>query len=451
MEHCRVRTGPVRRGIAMAICSSLPFLFAPPVAWGDADKIYRENSSAVVVVVSMDGSGRPLGQGSGFVVREDGAVVTNYHVISMAAEIKIKIGGKVLVVKGLLHADPENDIAILKAEGGGLPTVKLGDAEALRVGQKVYVVGSPGGLENTISEGILSGMREIDQKRKILQMTAPISPGSSGGPVFNDRGEVIGIATFLIEGTQNLNFAMPVNLITPGLLNNQPVAPQEACQVDFNQTAACWYYQGLAYGSIGQYDQAAEAFKRSLTIDPGKLQSYMNLGLSYANLGKFQEAAEMFTRALKVKPDQPQALAMLGVVHAKMGRYAEAVDDLKRSSTLEPRDPGTFYHLARTYGKMDRKQEAMEAVKEAIRLEPKYPEAHGFLGDLYSGMKMYSEAVRAFQEGIRLNPDDPASHFGLGKVYVQTGERSAALDEYKMLKKINPKLADQLFELIYKE
>ena len=192
-------------------------LLSPVLCWGDADRIYKENSPSVVVIVAIDREGRSVRQGSGFVVREDGAVATNYHVISGATDIKIKVGSRIVDIEGVLYVDLDNDLALLKMEGTGHPTVRVGNADALLVGEKVYAIGSPQGLENTISEGILSGVREIGAKRKILQMTAAISPGSSGGPVFNEKGEVVGIATFLIEANQNLNFALPVNLIKPGL------------------------------------------------------------------------------------------------------------------------------------------------------------------------------------------------------------------------------------------
>ena len=152
-----------------------------------------------MVVVAYDGKGNAISQGRGFIVRHDGAIITNYHVISNASDIKVKAGDKVLKVEGIIHADKENDLVILKVKGDKLPVVKLGDISKASVGEKVYVISSPEGLENTVSDGILSGIREISQERKVLQITAPISPGSSGGPVFNKSGEVIGVATFLIE------------------------------------------------------------------------------------------------------------------------------------------------------------------------------------------------------------------------------------------------------------
>ena len=435
---------------ALCICCFLAILFAPIICRGDADAIYKKNSPAVVVVVAIDGEGRPVGQGSGFIVREDGAVVTNYHVISMASDVKIKIGWKILDVEGVLHADPENDLAIVKMEGKGYPKVKIGDADKLKVGEKIYVIGSPQGLENTISEGILSGIRELGREHKILQMTAPISPGSSGGPLFNSSGEAVGVATFLIAETQNLNFAMPINLITAGLTKKDLVSPQDACQVDFNQTAACWYYQGLAYGTAGQFDRAADAFKRSLTIDSKKVETYINLAVSYANMGKFVEAVEMLTQAVKIEPDHPDALSKLGTVYGQMGKYNESLSALNKSTTLKPDNAQNYYGLAVTYGKMGRNQESIKAAKEAIRLDPKYVEAHRYLGFTYASTEMYPEAASAFKAAIRLEPDDALTHFGLGKAYASTGEKSSALEEYKILRKLSPKLADELFNVIYK-
>ena len=432
------------------MCAFLGMLLLPSFCFGDAEKIFRENSPAVVVVAAIDREGKPTSLGSGFIVREDGVVVTNYHVVSMASDIKVKIGYKVRDVEGLLHVDPENDIAIIKVEGKGYPNVKLGDANKAKVGEKIYVIGSPQGLENTISEGIISGVREVDRDRKILQMTAAISRGSSGGPVFNGRGEVIGIATFLIAETQNLNFAMPVNLVLAGLSKKELVSPQEACKLDFNETASCWFYQGLAYGSIGQHDRAADAFRRSLDIDTKKVETYVNLGVSYANMGKFQEALNMFNQALLIDPNRAETLSKLGTVYSQMERYEDAVVNLKKSIEIKSTDPVTHFNLAVTYGKLEKNSEAIESVKEAIKLMPNYPDAYGLLGVSYAKLGKHAEAASAFKAAIRLNPDDPRMHLGLGKAYVNMGERAAALDEYKILMKLNPQMASTLFDVIYK-
>ena len=218
--------------------------FLPAICFSDANKIFKENNEAVVVIVTYDLEGNPMMQGSGFIVRSDGAIVTNYHVISNAEDIKVKAGEKVLKVEGLLHIDKENDIVILKVDAEGLQVVKIGDVEEAEVGENVYVISSPQGLENTISDGILSGIREINPKRKILQITAPISKGSSGSPVFNKNGEVIGIATLLIEKAQNLNFAMPVNLIKDKFSLTKITKLKDVEVEDFKKTAEYWAFLG---------------------------------------------------------------------------------------------------------------------------------------------------------------------------------------------------------------
>jgi tetratricopeptide (TPR) repeat protein len=434
----------------LSVSAAIIFFLSSGVCWGDADKVYKESSPSVVVIIAIDREGRSVSQGSGFVVREDGAVVTNYHVISRATEIKIKIGSKVLDIEGVLYVDLDNDLALLKIGGTGYPTVRVGDANALLVGEKVYVIGSPQGLENTISEGILSGIREAGSKRKLLQMTAPISPGSSGGPVFNERGEVVGIATFLIEANQNLNFALPINLVEPGLSKKDLVNPRNACQVDFTQTATCYYYQGLAYGTLGQYGKAADAFSRALTVDPKRIEIYVNLAISYANLGRYQEAVDMLTDALKSQPGEPALLNALAAVYSQMGKFQEAIATLKKSAAIKADSPATYYGLATTYGKMNRYREAVEAAKEAIDLDPESAEVQGFLGYAYTKLNMHAEAAAAFKAGIRLDPNDPRMHFGLGKAYALMGDRASALEEYKMLKNLDPKSGRELFDLIYK-
>jgi tetratricopeptide (TPR) repeat protein len=169
----------------------------------------------------------------------------------------------------LLHIDKENDLVILKAKGKDLPAVKIGDIAKMNIGEKVYVISSPQGLENTISDGILSGIRDIEgTNKKILQITAPVSKGSSGGAVFNKDGEIIGIATFIIEEAQNLNFAMPVNVIKGKIESKKVIALKDSEIEDYEKTAEYWFYLGYYLGETGMYQEAIEAYKQAIRIKP---------------------------------------------------------------------------------------------------------------------------------------------------------------------------------------
>jgi len=275
----------------------------PALSFADAERIFKKNSKAVVVIETYDKYGKIISQGSGFIVREDGAVVTNYHVISNATDIKVKTGNKVLKVYGLIYIDKENDIVILKAEGQKLQTVKIGDIRKLSIGEKVYVISSPQGLENTISEGILSGIREIAPDKKILQITAPISPGSSGGPVFNKNGEVIGIATALLKESQNINFAMPVNLIKDKISAKKVIALKDTKIEAYKNRAEYWFWLGYYNEEAGLHREAMEAFKQAIRIKPDFVEAHYGLGVTYLLLNDRGAALDEYKILRELNPE----------------------------------------------------------------------------------------------------------------------------------------------------
>ena len=177
----------------------------------DVATIAKETKGAVVSIVMADKGGQPIAQGSGFVVSRDGRIVTNYHVIKSGSSAIIKLpDGAYFTVDGVLAFDKERDVAVIKAHGNNFQTVTLGNSDRLQVGADVVAIGSPLSLESTVSNGIVSGIRR-DEERTLLQITAPISHGSSGGPLFNMAGEVIGITSAAFVDGENLNFAVPIN------------------------------------------------------------------------------------------------------------------------------------------------------------------------------------------------------------------------------------------------
>lgn len=161
----------------------------------------------------QDSQGQPASLGSGFVLR-DGQVVTNLHVISGAASGYARLVGKDLKydISGTFATDDIHDLTVLAVSGLKAPALPIGDSAQIAVGDEVYAVGNPRGLEGTFSQGIVSALRHIGNDT-ILQMTAPISPGSSGGPILNNAGKVVGIAVATYTDGQNLNLAIPVSYL----------------------------------------------------------------------------------------------------------------------------------------------------------------------------------------------------------------------------------------------
>lgn len=197
-----------------AVVSQTPILAArsiPPQK--DIPTIAKDSSGVIVSIITSGKDGRPVSQGSGFLVSKDGRIVTNYHVVQNASSAVVKLpNGAFYDVEGMLASDKDRDVAVIKAKGQNFRTATLGSSDRLQVGETVVAIGSPLSLESTVSSGILSGIRNMEGAGgKFLQITAPISPGSSGGPLFNMAGEVVGITTLYLKGGENLNFAIPIN------------------------------------------------------------------------------------------------------------------------------------------------------------------------------------------------------------------------------------------------
>jgi len=179
----------------------------------DIPAISRKANGSIVSIVMSNKDGHPIAQGSGFLISKDGQVVTNYHVIKNGTSAVVKLpDGAFFPVDGVLTSDKGRDVAIIKAHGNDFRTLTLGDSDRLQVGEEVVAIGSPLSLESTVSNGIVSAIRTVeDEGGKFVQITAPISPGSSGGPLFNMAGEVVGITAAGLRGGENLNFAIPIN------------------------------------------------------------------------------------------------------------------------------------------------------------------------------------------------------------------------------------------------
>jgi hypothetical protein len=165
----------------------------------------------MVLIETYDDEGRKRALGSGFVVSTYGTAITNYHVIRGAYRATVKFAdGTMGSVDGVDSYDQDRDLAMIQLTPSPKTVLQFGDSDKLQVGDRVVAIGSPLGLQNTMSVGIVSGLRN-----GVIQISDPISPGSSGGAVFDRNGKVVAVAVAQMVGGQNLNFAVPINFAKP--------------------------------------------------------------------------------------------------------------------------------------------------------------------------------------------------------------------------------------------
>ncbi|MDE0087885.1 MAG: tetratricopeptide repeat-containing serine protease family protein, partial [Candidatus Poribacteria bacterium] len=295
-----------------------------------------EKALAATVYLEMhDSNGRTLGFGSGFFIGEN-LIATNYHVIEGAARGTAKLIGKLTkyTIEGITATDKKNDLAILKVSADEIKPLSLGKSEAVRIGETVYVAGNPKGLEGTFSDGIISSKRGGNSKER-LQMTAPISPGSSGGPVLNSKGEVIGVSVSVYKAldAQNLNFAIPSRYLISLLIKSKQAKP--LAQSKRSISADTYFKWGNTKFDLGDYQGAIADYTNAIHLEPDSA-IYYNRGLARYNIEQYFAAISDYDIAIRLKPDYTEAYINRGLARYNIKQYFAAISDYDIAIRLKP-------------------------------------------------------------------------------------------------------------------
>lgn len=333
---------------------------------------------AVVAISTYDANGEAVMTGSGFFLRP-GQVVTNLHVVrgAVRAEIKTLDGkGKMFPVNGTLAIDEEGDLALLSVD---MPLERARTSELASElpdeGEPIFVIGNPLKLEGSVTDGIVSAVREVPNSYRIIQITAPISHGNSGSPVFNLRGQVLGVVTVKVTNGQNINLAIAaarVAELKAGKL--QPlsnVAPKGKGDV-----AESLYRSGIESLWLGNYDNAVGYFENAANKNPKRAEAWVQVGYCKVKQGKIQEAVRAYQQALQLKPADAEIHNKLGDAYYYSGRLREAIDSYSEAARLQPDNAETFYNLALAYFESGNISMAATEARTLQRLDQKLYEKY---------------------------------------------------------------------------
>ena len=448
-------------------------------------ELVRRIKPSAVAIETFDSRNEKLSRGSGFFVEAD-RIVTNRHVLEGAYRAEVHSStGAVYPVKGVLAVDAEGDIALLKVEAPAnqirpLPLDKTSPQE----GESVVVIGNPLGLEGSVTNGIVSAVRDIPTFGRIIQITAPISTGSSGSPVVNMQGQVIGIATLQITGGQSVNFAIPserisqlqvVPIMSLGDLvanagrNKRAKAVQffrdglsflskddcekalqyfeKAVESDSNYAEA-WAQSGFCNEKLGRHQEALEASKRAVILRPSA-ESYFNIGLASFYLKNYKEAVEGYRQSIKLDPyNAADAYFALGLVYRDWNKPDDEIQAYKQTIRLRPDYMAAYERLGSRYLKSKKFNEAIEVFRQLAALKPGDAVTPNNLGEAYYELNRLPEAMESFRQSIRLKPDFGKAYYNLGRCLLAMGNRDAALEQYTILTNIDPDWAEKLNAII---
>lgn len=326
------------------------------------DRIFEKVDNSVVVVLAYDNLGN-IFQGSGVVIA-DGIIVTNHHVCKDANRIDIRHYSKEIKNVTVYKFDAVKDIMFLKTDDMTLTPVTPGSSSNLRSGQRIYAVGSPEGYENSISEGIVSGSRTDENNVKLIQMTCPITDGSSGGAVLNSKGELIGLS---VSGQHEgaLYFAIPVNDIL-AMINIEPKYTETSDPVNY-------YEIGTIANENKNYQDAEVYFSKYLEKFSGDANAYYNRGYARFKLKEYKKAISDFSAVLE-KSQTSESFFYRGNCYYSLKDYENALADYTKALEQEPDNYDIFYNRGYANFRLKKYSDAVSDWQKAVQLNPEYAE-----------------------------------------------------------------------------
>jgi pentatricopeptide repeat protein len=435
--------------------------------------------------------------GSGFIISEEGIIGTNFHVVDGIDSLIVKTSDGTFYDAEVLIVDEKNDMALIRIKqnnGRKFPMIKTGNSDAVKVGQDVFAIGSPFGYEYTISQGIVAGIRDdekvsftdpvtympIEKKfEKVIQITAAISPGNSGGALFNTKGEVIGITTYTYSGYGNLNFAVAINTFKnfvstidlANLENNEETLKKRAESLYFtnlrlangfkDQVTYNWYYVKqkdtmkvidtfvVKQDSIARinFTKAENLYFKCIQMQPDSFNIYQELMDLYVFTESFNKA-EQFYKTIREKFESDSLLSLLSSslasAYSTSKEYEKALQFYDKMLRKDTADIYIYYQMANIHEQMGKYQKAIRGYEEVIRKDPDYTQAYIQLGAIYfEKLKDYRKAKKYLNAA---NERELAKygtsyygvdlHYYLGMIAVKEGRKLDAILAYMELKSI---------------
>lgn len=449
------------------------------------EQLFRKVSPAVVKIVTKDEDGEPISTGSGFVVSAEGIasfdrtdknsgsdiaslfwlleasgqsaslVVTNYHVIRSAVDATVYFSTQHEgSVSQTIAEDESSDVAILlvTSDTEAPCPLRLYAGRRPPVGMRVFTLGSPLGLQNTLSEGLISGYRQRKDGADWIQISAPISPGSSGGPLLAADGSVLGLTSASITAGQNLNFAVPANEIRR-LLD----APKHL--------RALWEGTNIAMEESSHYSTALHSLLRRFrdenpqdSEEPDMRASFKDYRARKEKAGdqlalllkgrdehvsrNYASAVGTLTLATRAQPGDYEYLAYHALGRAyyrsslenKLNRMEldNSIQALKKATELNPSFSPALSGLAETNLMAWHDPEALVAAEFLVRLVPRCSQAYQIRGNVLARLERLDAALQDLRTAIDLRPNYWAIHNDVGSVYSELGECEKAVQEYEV-------------------
>jgi len=420
-------------------------------------EIYSKCSDAVVMVYQYDRGNALLGYGSGVIVSANGLVYTNYHVVESASRIEIRNGDNIYDSVSFAGFDPFNDAAILKLPEGNYTYINISKDRDYLIGSNIYALGNPQGYTKTFSYGVISALRTNNTAAQI-QVSAPISPGSSGGALLNTNGELIGITSNCVTTGQNMNFAIPVrffvNIPIVDLTNNEQsvllnhmyslyinserlsfdstvLIIHQYCNL-YNNDTAKWEFAGQFYSNQGEFDSAINCFSRAIELNPANYELFKLRGDCYNKDSDTIKALSDYETSISLKSSYTDTyIARAHYYHYTLKNYEKAIEDYNMILKINPEYDYVYTEKANCKLGLNDKEGAIKELSNSILWKNDVPSLHKLRAEIYISLKMYEEAIDDYTLALLLSPFEVDCYLSRAILYSKIDDPVNAISDYQ--------------------
>lgn len=392
----------------------------PLAAWAaeplDVERIVQSNEPAVLTLTGLrDATGNAV-QSSACCIREDGLILTTAHQIAGTKDLQAHSPDGSSFTVHVEEVDAAREIALLKAEHPLPHMIRLGDASRLKSGAPLVSIAAPKKLDFSVVTGLVSNTNRTYRGYPVIQADLRASPGSSGGPVFDRDGALVGLIVGRLEQEDWVTVVNPINnayalLARHGVrvpetqsasLEEEPLLVPAPETSEKERRAVEAYNEGVRAAGPAEKERA---YALAVQLLPAFYEAWFNRGVTAAAAKNTALAEQAYTEAAKLRPGAVEVHRNLGRVYLAQKKYPEAAACFERAAVLAPETPASYNDLGEAYRQLKRREEACKAFAEALRLKEDYAAPHYNLGLMGAADGRREEAIRHFERYLELDPD----------------------------------------------
>lgn len=390
----------------------LIFCAAPCAFTLSPEEVAALNKNHVVILSGTRADTGARTQSSGCLVSSMGHVLTTSHQIDGVAKFEARTAGGETLSLTVVENDPEHELALLAAVPAPNECATLGDSASLRQGSPLVAIATPLDLDFSLVRGVVSSTSRTYRGYPVLQVEMNASPGSSGGPVFDESGALVGVVVGKLQDQPWFTVVNPISNAT-ALLSKHGISGTDSA-MGVQELSPAPGISPAELAAVNAYNRGvrsanpaekAAAYREATTLLPGFFEAWFNLGVALDGLSDQENAAAAYEKALSIKNDSLPALRNLGRLWLRMNLPGKAAETLRTAAELSPGTAQSYNDLGEALRRSGKAGESADCFRKAVSLEPGHAAAHYNLGLALSSLGDNAGAAGAFEAYLRLSPD----------------------------------------------